>query len=111
MSSITASPDIAQVKPEEVQRFVDIFCHDVVQNVNGKLDFQTNFSCKILDVAFTAQDTEQAIPHGLGRVPNGYFMVGSDLATTVYDGDSSDDGTNIYLKSTQITTSTRLVVY
>lgn len=43
-------------------------------------------------------NTEFAVNHGLGVVPDGYIKVRSDAACRIYDGDTAWDGDNIYLK-------------
>jgi len=44
-------------------------------------------------------DTEDTIPHALGRVPVGYIPVKQDKAGTIYDGSTAWTTTNIYLKA------------
>ncbi len=102
MSKITASPDISQIKPEDVQRFVDIFCHDVESTINGQLDFATNFNAKLVAHDFATMNDSTAIPHGLGRVPIGYILTRASVALTLYDGTFTNTADTIYLKSTAI---------
>lgn len=99
MSKVTASTDIQQVKPDEVARFTDLAFQDIVSTLNGNLDFQTNFNCKILSVTFSAANTQVAISHGLGRIPAGYLQISSSVAASVYNGDSSSSSSVLYLKS------------
>src|SRR5882757_2772220 len=99
MSSIVVSPNIAQVKPEEVRRFVDLFCTDVARVVNGGLDFKTNFNAQTISVTFSAANSSQAFGHGLGRIPIGYIQVGSTAAMNVFDGTSKNTTGTINLQS------------
>ncbi len=109
MSKITASADIQQVKPEEVQRFVDLFCQDTLDTVNGKLDFATNFACKIIDVSFTAANTDTSVNHGLGRVASKYFPISKSAACDVYAGTAQSTSSTLILKGTAIATVTLVV--
>ncbi len=99
MSSITESTDMTQVKPEELPKFVDLFFQDVVKVVNGDLDFQTNFNCKLISVTFGSANTDVSVGHGLGRVPAGYIVTGASAATSVYNGLTGNTNSNIVLRA------------
>jgi len=99
MSSIKASDDMSQVPPEQLQRFLDILAKDIVSTVNGKLDFQTNFNCTLISVPFTAANTQQAILHGLGRVPVGYIKTRASANMEVFDGTSGNTSNVLYLQA------------
>lgn len=43
-------------------------------------------------------NTEFAVNHGLGVIPDGYIKVRSDKDCGIFDGDSAWDSNNIYLK-------------
>ena len=96
MSSITAAPDLTQVSQADLARFLSIFLANVVQTVNGNLDFTSNFGYKLLSVNFPVANTNVLTAHGLGRVPNGYIITGASAATVVYNG-SGTNSTNIGL--------------
>ncbi len=85
MSNITASTDMTQCKPEELAKFLDIFCQDVVNVVNGNLDFSTNFNAKLISITFGAANTNTPVNHGLSRVPAGYIVTSATAATSVYN--------------------------
>ncbi len=85
MSKLTTSTDMTQCKPEELAKFMDIFCQDVEHTVNGNLDFQTNFDCKLISITFSAPNISVTVNHGLGRVPSGYIVTSASAATSVYD--------------------------
>lgn len=109
MSRITASTSIREVKPEEVPRFVDIFCQNVVTVVNGGLDFATNFNCKVVSVVFTAANTDTTVVHNLGRVASKYFPISKTVATDVYDGSVPSSSSAIILRATVPSTVTLVV--
>lgn len=107
---ITASPDVERVKTEELARYTSIFLTQVVEALNNNLSFVDNFNAKTLTVSFTAANTDVAIIHGLGRVPQGYIQVGQNAATSVYDGASANTAQLLYLRASA-TANVRLVVY
>ncbi len=84
MSRITSSTDMTQCKPEELAKFIDIFCQNVENVVNGRLDFQTNLDCKLISITFSAANVSASVSHGLGRVPVGYIVTSASAATSVY---------------------------
>lgn len=90
MSKLTASVDFDRVKPEELAKFLAKFGDQLLQLINGNLDFATNFNCKILSVTFSAANANVATPHGLGRVPAGYFVISKSASMIVYDGTSAN---------------------
>lgn len=99
MSKITASPDLAQVKPEDHQRFADLFANDTANTVNGNLDFQHNFNCKLIQVSFPSVNVQVAVPHGLGRVPQGYIVTATSTGMHVFNGIPANTSTTLYLQS------------
>lgn len=109
MSKITASPALANVKAEEFQRFADVFASDVVDKVNGKLDFQTNFNSKLLTIVFSGSGIEASIEHGLGRVPTGYIVYGQTTAMSIYNGTSTNTTSTLYLLSNAAGTANLIV--
>ncbi len=104
MSSIQASTDMTQVKPEELAKFIDLFCQDVAETINGKLDFTTNFNCKLLSITFGAAATDTGVVHGLGRVPIGYIVTSASAATSVYSGSVSSSSTSLVLRASAAAT-------
>ncbi len=85
MSRITVTTDMSQCKPDELSKFLDHFCQNVEQVLNGRLDFQTNFNCKQISITFGVANQSVSIDHGLGRVPVGYIVTRASAATSVYD--------------------------
>jgi hypothetical protein len=99
MSKITASADLDKVKPEEIPRYVSILASDIIAQVNGGLDFATNFNQKTVTATFSSANTDTAIQHNLGRVPVGYFSIGQTAALIVYNGTSPSTSSVIYLRA------------
>ena len=90
MSNITASTDMTQCTAEEMPKYLDLFCQNVAETVNGQLDFQTNFNCVFLSATFTTANVNQVVPHTLGKKPAGYLVIGASAATSVYNGSKAN---------------------
>jgi hypothetical protein len=56
-------------------------------------------------------NTEDAIPHKLGRVPVGYIPVSRDKSATLYDSGTDFTTTTLYLKSTAASVTWVLLIY
>ena len=67
--------------------------------VNAGLRFDDNFSIsKVSVTADATPDTEFTVAHTLKRTPIGYWVIRKDRAGDVYDGTTTFDSSNIYLK-------------
>jgi hypothetical protein len=110
MSRVTASTSISQVKPEQVATYTEKALGDIVDKVNGSLDFSTNFNCKEVSVTFGSTGTDTAVQHNLGRVATKYIVTSSTAAMNLYSGASTNTTSTLYLKSTAVGTVT-LIVY
>lgn len=110
MSRITASADIDQVKPDEVARFTDLFCQNVVSVLNGGLDFASNFNAQTLTLTFPAANVNTTFNHGLKRIPIGYISTGRTSALIVYDGALAHTASVLNLQASAVGT-VRLLVY
>lgn len=109
MSKITTSTDFDRVSAEDMPRRLNQFGEDVVAQVNGGLDFSTNFNASEVSVSFTAANTDTPIAHGLGRVPTRYILTGSTVALGLYDGSIKASSSIIYLKSSAVGTASILI--
>ena len=98
MSNIAASPKIDQCSQTDMVRFLTIFMNNVVNTVNGDLDFQTNFNCKLVDVSFTAINQDIAVNHGLGRVPSGRIIYAQSANGLIIDGLTQNTSSILYLR-------------
>ncbi len=110
MSKITASTDLSQVTPQDLPRFADIFAKDVAQVINGNLDFTTNFVCAFVNITFGVIDTNTAVSHPLGFVPNGYIRVSGTANSVIYDGTLANTNTQLILRCSALGTA-RLLVF
>ncbi len=106
---IQAATNFDTVKKEEVPRFVEIFAQDVVNVVNGNVEFGTNIKSTIVSVTFSASDTDTIVGHSLGKVPTGYIPVGLSWSMIVYTGSLSATNKQITLKSSATGTASILL--
>lgn len=106
---LTASESLQQVKPEELGRYADIFCQDVVQVVNGGLTFGDNFNAKTLSVTFPSANGTVAVIHGLGRVPAGYMVQSLTANMVIFNGTSGNTAQTLYLQASAAGTASILV--
>ena len=94
---------------ENLRRFTAKTLSDVVDVINGNLDFGDNVRCKIQTVNFLASNSDTQIAHGLGYVPTGYIVVGQSATGTVYDGSQAKTNRDIWLKCTAAITVKLLI--
>ncbi len=99
MSKVQASTSVSNVKPDEVARFTDLCLADIVNIVNGNLDFGSNINCKLLSVTFSAANVNTAVTHNLGRAPAGYIVTKSSASANVFDGTVASNSNTLYLQA------------
>ncbi len=109
MSSIQANNNFANLKGEELARFVEVWAQEVSRVVNGKLDFQTNFNCKFVSITFSSANTDTSINHGLGRVPAGYIVTSLTAALVPYDGTVPSTDSTLTLRASATGTAGLLI--
>lgn len=100
MSKVRALSDLGKITdPMQFIRMGAIAIRDIVDVVNGKVEFDVNIACVTVEATFTTANQEVLIPHALGRVPKGYEITKTTAATILYDG-TRDPGTqNITLRA------------
>lgn len=94
---------------DDFNRFVSLALKQIKDAVNGGLTFSDNFDAKTVSVAFSSPNVTIAVQHGLGRVPNGYIVVGLSSGMIVFDGSTANTSSTIYLQSTVIGTAKLLI--
>lgn len=105
MSKVISSTEMDKIPKEEIPRYLTIVLADIVKQINGGLDFGTNFNASSVSAIFSSANTDTAISHGLGRVPAGYLVLGSSAAMQVYDGVTDDSNLLAYLRSSAVGTA------
>lgn len=105
MSKLTSSSDFGNIADlEGLKRWLTIWAGDVTAQINGGINFGTNINGNIIDVIFTAANTEQAVTHSLNKIPTGYVMMGTSASTVLYNGSTTNTVTVMYLKASAAAT-------
>jgi hypothetical protein len=108
---ITATPDISNVETlDDVTRYTTQCLTQIVSVLNNNISFSDNFKATIASVTFPTANSEQAVDHGLGKVPTGYILAGASAATSIYNGTTANTDSKIYLKSS-VATSVTLIIF
>lgn len=103
---IQASPDISNIKDEEIKRFSTIVLTQIVGAINGNITFSDNMLGQQVSVTFTAANTDTAIDHTLNRTISQYLVLSRSANMVIYDGSSASTSSRIYLKSSATGTAT-----
>lgn len=112
MGRVIASTNIDESKDvKELASKTEIIANDVVNQVNGNLEFDKNIFSQTVSVAFPATaNTEYAISHSLGVIPAGYIVCKKSVAADIYDGSTAFDKKKIYLKCTVASATVTLII-
>lgn len=95
---------------EDLTRYTSAFASEVGQIVNSNLTFNDNFLAVTLSFVFTASSTTVGIQHGLGKIPSGYIVIGTDAAMSVFDGNQENTASTIFLQASAAGTARVLVL-
>jgi len=79
--------------------------------LDGGISLQDNMDAAV--VSFTSNatpDTEDAIPHGLGKVPEHLIVSSLDKGAVVYQSGTAWTKTTIYVKTTKASTAVKLIL-
>lgn len=98
---------------DELSRYLNLFSSEITGVVGGELEFDVNLRSSTVDVSFTTANQQLQIKHTLDKVPTGYILAGSDVATRIYNGTNGTKDwtdTNIYLKSDTIA-KVKLIIF
>lgn len=109
IQAATNFQNVSEAQPKELPRFIDIFAQDVVNVVNGNLEFGTNVKTSLISAAFTSANTDATFNHSLGKVPTGYLVAGLSASMVVYAGSNASTNKTITLKSSAIGTASLLL--
>ncbi len=96
---------------EQLGRYVQVAFDDIQTVVNGNIEFNQNIGAKQLACVFTSANSDAAFSHGLGRIPTGFFIVGIDTASIIYNGAATNTVDLIYLRSNVANVNAKVMVY
>lgn len=102
--------DISNVKSwEELRRYASQILGSLVDVVNGNLDLVDNCSTSLVTVTFPSANTTVNANHTLGRIPQGYIVVGRSTAIHVFDGSGDSTSSYITLQASAAGSATLLI--
>lgn len=108
---IKAALDLAQLTTwQQLQRYVSDVIRQIVDLCNGKLSFSENFDCFTASVEFTSTSVDTAVPHGLGRAPNGYIIVKRSANMVIFDGSTENTDSVLYLRTSATGTASVIII-
>lgn len=100
MPRIKVPQTLSQTKTfEELRKYVSQMTDQLLPAFNGNISLVDNASTMTIQVTFPGANTEVGTLHGLGRVPNGYIVVGRTSTISVFNGTTPNTTTNIYLQA------------
>lgn len=84
----------------DLRRFVSQSLQELLSAVNGRLEFQKNVQASgPFTVTFSSANTDVKVPHLLGKLPEGFLVIQTSAAMSVYVGAGTWTVEAIYLKS------------
>ncbi len=96
---------------EQLGRYVQVAFDDIGNVINGNIEFNQNIGAKQIDCKFLTANSDTVFNHGLGRAPQGFFVVGLDVASIIYNGAANNTTELIYLRSTVAPVNAKVMVY
>lgn len=97
---IKASGSLSNVEAiADIKKFVSIFQDQVITAINGNISFSDNVFAKLVNFTFPGANKTIGVAHGLGNLPAGYFLVGSNAALSLFDGDQKNTIDTLFLQS------------
>ncbi len=99
MAKINLADVSKVVELNELARFSTSNFRQIMEAINGNIQFDANISAVIVETAVTSANVEFGLNHNLGRIPIGYILVKSSAVAVLYDGPSANTGTRIFLKA------------
>ncbi len=96
---------------DQLGRFVQVAFDDIENVINGNVEFNQNIGAKQISCLFQVANADTAFQHGLGRIPTGFFVVGLDVASIIYNGASANTVDLIYLKSNTANVNAKVMVF
>lgn len=109
MSKITASIAIQQATDQDRPRVIELAFQDIVRALTNGLSFSDNLDVKFVNITFTATDADTSVQHGLGRVPSGYFVIGSTCKSAPYNGTAANTKSLLTLKCSNLGTANLII--
>ncbi len=96
---------------EQLGRYVQVAFDDIQSVINGNIEFNQNIGAKQIDCSFLTANADFTFSHGLGRIPQGFFVVGLSVASIIYNGAAKNTTDLIYLRASVAPVNAKVMVY
>lgn len=106
MSIVKSGTELMAIKDDKGKfKYIELFNQEIKNIINGNLEVLRNLRHNIVEYSFLEADVAKKVLHGLGYKPNGYLVIGRNVAMIVYDGGGPSTINYIPLKSDTIGTA------
>jgi len=109
MTRVTASEKMDTLEADELPRWITIILREMKGILNNGIRFSDNFDSQILDVTFSAADSDLTVNTRLRRIPTGYIVLGRSAAMAIYNGSLPNKTDVLYLRSNVVGTAKVMV--
>lgn len=112
MSQITQNFDLSA--PDDIdglKKYLAPFASDVIQQINGNLQFGANINAAMVWVNFPNANTNVRVTHTLNTTPSGYWPVRLSAAGSIYDGSGIVLGTQFANLKSSASGMTALIMF
>jgi hypothetical protein len=91
LSNLTSQSDFIRYTSQSIKQIISL--------INGKVAINDNLDAVIISATFNSANTSVAVPHTLGRVPQGYVPITRTSAMIVFNGSQENKSDVIYLQA------------
>lgn len=111
MAQVKSNSNLDNVKKEDLARYVSIALGDIVNQMNGGLEFKYNLmSSSLLTVTFSKINTDVQVNHDAGFIPKGFIVINPSAAMIIFKGILPWTQNTIFLQSNVVGTAALYVV-
>lgn len=104
--------NISNMEGDDVARYASTNFDAIGLALNGNIEFGANIRSSTSIAVFLVAGQVVAVPHKLGRTPQGYFVIKQDAAGSVLTSELTNPWTStvIYLNASAAMTATLIIV-
>lgn len=107
MAKIKQIQDLSQIRDtDQFMKYSSQVHNDVVDQVNGKLEFDKNLATQTVTVKFPTANQTVAVTHGLKRTSVNYIIANASSAAHIFNGNKSNTLNTVYLQASAAGTFT-----
>lgn len=93
-------PEVSNIETlTELSRFMSVVVRSINSVLSGRIGLVDNCETSVVTVTVVTANVDVPVNHTLKRMPNGYIMVGSSAAVTVYDGALPGNLEQLFIRS------------